>query len=546
MQPQKISMISVSNVSLRYGKRVLFDEVNVKFVPGNCYGVIGANGAGKSTFLKILSGEIEPTTGQVDIEKGKRMSVLKQNHFEFDAFQVLETVIMGNKDLYAIMKEKEAIYSKEDFSDEDGIRASELEEKFAEMEGWNAESDAANMLSGLGITEELHFKTVHELNNNQKVRVLLAQALFGNPDILLLDEPTNDLDVETISWLENFLANFENTVLVVSHDRHFLDAVCTHVADIDFNKLQIYSGNYTFWYQSSQLALKQRSDQNKKAEEKKKELMDFIQRFSANVAKSKQATSRRKMIDKLNIEEIKPSTRKYPGIFFIQEREAGDQVLTVDNYSYQLEGTFLFKNLSFTVNKGDKIVFLSKNPLAITKFFDCIYGNDKPQTGSAEWGVTIKSSYIPNDNSSFFEGVDLSLVDWLRQFSKEKDETFIRGFLGKMLFSGEESLKKAKVLSGGEKVRCMMSKTMLESPNVMIADEPTNHLDLESIQSLNNSFIDYKGTLLFYSHDHEFMNTVANRVIEIGPNGMVDKHCTYDEYLEDESITERRVALYAK
>lgn len=546
MQPQKISMISVSNVSLRYGKRVLFDEVNVKFVPGNCYGVIGANGAGKSTFLKILSGEIDPTTGQVDIEKGKRMSVLKQNHFEFDAFQVLETVIMGNKDLYAIMKEKEAIYSKEDFSDEDGIRASELEEKFAEMEGWNAESDAANMLSGLGITEELHFKTVHELNNNQKVRVLLAQALFGNPDILLLDEPTNDLDVETISWLENFLANFENTVLVVSHDRHFLDAVCTHVADIDFNKLQIYSGNYTFWYQSSQLALKQRSDQNKKAEEKKKELMDFIQRFSANVAKSKQATSRRKMIDKLNIEEIKPSTRKYPGIFFIQEREAGDQVLTVDNYSYQLEGTFLFKNLSFTVNKGDKIVFLSKNPLAITKFFDCIYGNDKPASGSAEWGVTIKSSYIPNDNSSFFEGVDLSLVDWLRQFSKEKDETFIRGFLGKMLFSGEESLKKAKVLSGGEKVRCMMSKTMLESPNVMIADEPTNHLDLESIQSLNNSFIDYKGTLLFYSHDHEFMNTVANRVIEIGPNGMVDKHCTYDEYLEDESIAERRVALYTK
>lgn len=546
MQPQKISMISVSNVSLRYGKRVLFDEVNVKFVPGNCYGVIGANGAGKSTFLKILSGEIEPTTGHVDIEKGKRMSVLNHNHFEFDAFQVLETVIMGNKDLYAIIKEKEAIYAKEDFTDEDGIRASELEEKFAEMEGWNAESDAANMLSGLGITEELHFKTVHELNNNQKVRVLLAQALFGNPDILLLDEPTNDLDVETISWLENFLANFENTVLVVSHDRHFLDAVCTHVADIDFNKIQIYSGNYTFWYQSSQLALKQRSDQNKKAEEKKKELMDFIQRFSANVAKSKQATSRRKMIDKLNIEEIKPSTRKYPGIFFIQEREAGDQILSVDNYSYQLEGTFLFKNLSFTVNKGDKIVFLSKNPLAITKFFDCIYGNDKPASGTAEWGVTIKSSYIPNDNSSFFEGVDLSLVDWLRQFSKEKDETFIRGFLGKMLFSGEESLKKAKVLSGGEKVRCMMSKTMLESPNVMIADEPTNHLDLESIQSLNNSFIDYKGTLLFYSHDHEFMNTVANRVIEIGPNGMVDKHCTYDEYLEDDSITERRAALYAK
>lgn len=538
-------MISVSNVSLRYGKRVLFDEVNVKFVPGNCYGVIGANGAGKSTFLKILSGEIDPTTGQVDIEKGKRMSVLKQNHFEFDDHQVLETVIMGNKELYSIIKEKEIIYAKEDFTDEDGIRASELEEKFAEMEGWNADSDAASLLSGLGITEDLHYRTVHELNNNQKVRVLLAQALFGNPDILLMDEPTNDLDVETISWLENFLANFENTVLVVSHDRHFLDAVCTHVADIDFGKLQVYSGNYTFWYQSSQLALKQRSDQNKKAEEKKKELLEFIQRFSANVAKSKQATSRRKMIDKLNIEEIKPSTRKYPGIFFIQEREAGDQILSVESFGYKLEDKHLFKDLNFTVNKGDKIVFLSRNPLAITKFFESLAGNDKSHTGKAEWGITIKSSYIPNDNSSFFEGVDLSLVDWLRQFSKDKDETFVRGFLGKMLFSGEESLKKAKVLSGGEKVRCMLSKTMLESPNLIIADEPTNHLDLESIQSLNNSFIDYKGTMLFYSHDHEFMNTVANRVIEIGPNGMIDKHCSYDEYLDDESIKERRAALYA-
>lgn len=537
-------MISVSNVSLRYGKRVLFDEVNVKFVPGNCYGVIGANGAGKSTFLKILSGEIDPTTGQVDIERGKRMSVLKQNHFEFDGYPVLETVIMGNKELYKIIKEKEVIYAKEDFTDEDGIRASELEEKFAEMEGWNAESDAANMLSGLGITEDLHFRTMHELNNNQKVRVLLAQALFGNPDILLMDEPTNDLDVDTISWLENFLANFENTVLVVSHDRHFLDAVCTHVADIDFGKIQVYSGNYTFWYQSSQLALKQRTDQNKKAEEKRKELMDFIQRFSANVAKSKQATSRRKMIEKLNIEEIKPSTRKYPGIFFIQEREAGDQVLTVENMSYVLEGNKLFSHINFTVNKGDKIVFLSKNPLAVTKFFECLAAAEKSNTGSSEWGVTIKMSYIPNDNSSYFEGVDLNLVDWLRQFSKEKDETFIRGFLGKMLFSGEESLKKAKVLSGGEKVRCMLSKTMLESPNLIIADEPTNHLDLESIQSLNNSFIDYKGTLLFYSHDHEFMNTVANRIIEIGPNGMVDKHCSYDEYLDDESIKDRRAALY--
>jgi ATPase subunit of ABC transporter with duplicated ATPase domains len=538
-------MINVSNVSLRYGKRVLFDEVNVKFIPGNCYGVIGANGAGKSTFLKILSGEIEPTTGHVDIEKGKRMSVLKQDHFEFDQFQVLETVIMGNKELYKIIKEKELIYAKEDFTDEDGIRASELEEKFAEMEGWNADSDAASLMSGLGITEELHFKTIHELSNNQKVRVLLAQALFGNPDILLMDEPTNDLDVDTISWLENFLANFENTVLVVSHDRHFLDAVCTHVADIDFNKLQTYTGNYTFWYQSSQLALKQRSDQNKKSEEKKKELQDFIQRFSANVAKSKQATSRRKMIDKLNIEEIKPSTRKYPGIFFTPEREAGDQVVTVENLSYKYDGVNLFSNLNFTVSKGDKIVFLSKNPLAITKLFECLSGNEKPTTGKAEWGITIKNSYIPNDNSPFFEGVDLSLVDWLRQFSKEKDETFIRGFLGRMLFSGEESLKKAKVLSGGEKVRCMMSKTMLESPNVIIADEPTNHLDLESIQSLNNSFIDYKGTLLFYSHDHEFINTVANRIIEIGPKGMIDKYASYDEYLEDESVKERKPQIYA-
>ena len=538
-------MISVSNVSLRYGKRVLFDEVNVKFVPGNCYGVIGANGAGKSTFIKILSGEIDPTTGRVEIEKGKRMSVLKQNHFEFDEFQVLETVIMGNKELYSIIKEKELIYAKEDFTDADGIRASELEEKFSEMQGWNADSDAASLLSGLGITEDMHFKPMHELNNQHKVRVLLAQALFGNPDILLMDEPTNDLDVETISWLENFLANFENTVLVVSHDRHFLDAVCTHVADIDFGKIQTFSGNYTFWYQSSQLALKQRSDQNKKSEEKKKELMDFIQRFSANVAKSKQATSRKKMIEKLNIEEIKPSTRKYPGIFFIQEREAGDQVLTVDNLSYQNDGELLFSKVSFTISKGEKVAFLSRNALAITKLFECMHGHEKPKTGTADWGITIKRSYIPNDNSSYFEGVDLSLIDWLRQYSKEKDETFIRGFLGKMLFSGEESFKKAKVLSGGEKVRCMMSKTMLDSPNLIIADEPTNHLDLESIQSLNNSFIDYKGILLFYSHDHEFLNTVANRIIEVGPKGMIDKHCTYDEYLEDETVIERRQGLYA-
>lgn len=537
-------MISVSNISLRYGKRILFDEVNVKFVPGNCYGVIGANGAGKSTFLKILSGEIDATTGHVDIEKGKRMSVLKQNHFEFDAFPVLETVIMGNKELYAIIKEKEAIYAKEDFSDEDGIKASELEEKYGEMEGWNAESDAASLLSGLGIMDEVHTKLLHELSNNQKVRVLLAQALFGNPDILLMDEPTNDLDVDTIAWLENFLINFENTVLVVSHDRHFLDAVCTHVADIDFNKIQVFTGNYSFWYQSSQLALRQRSDQNKKSEEKKKELMDFIQRFSANVAKSKQATSRRKMIDKLDIEEIKPSTRKYPGVFFTQEREAGDQVLSVQGLEYKYEGSKLFSNLNFIINKGEKIAFLSKNVLAITKLFECLSGRDSNFKGSIEWGVTIKNTYIPNDNSEYFEGIDLNLVDWLRQYSSEKDETFIRGFLGRMLFSGEESLKKAKVLSGGEKVRCMLSKSMLESPNLIVADEPTNHLDLESIQSLNNSFIEFKGTILFYSHDHEFMNTVANRIIEIGPNGMIDRFSSYDEYLEEPSILERRTELY--
>ncbi|NQW42163.1 MAG: ATP-binding cassette domain-containing protein [Bacteroidetes bacterium] len=539
-------MIKVSNISLRFGKRVLFDEVNVKFVPGNCYGVIGANGAGKSTFIKILSGEIEPTTGRVEIEKGKRLSILKQNHFEFDQFQVLETVVMGNKPLFELMKEKDAIYAKEDFSDADGIKASELEEKFAEMEGWNAESDAATLLNGLGIGEEIHSKTIHELSNNEKVRVLLAQALFGNPDILLLDEPTNDLDVDTIKWLENFLANFENTVLVVSHDRHFLDSVCTHVADIDFNKITTYSGNYTFWYQSSQLALKQRGDQNKKAEEKKKELMDFIQRFSANVAKSKQATSRRKMIDKLNIEEIKPSTRKYPGVFFIQEREAGDQVLNVENLSYKMEGETLFSNLTFSIRKGDKVAILSKNALAINKLFECLSGNEDHKTGNIEWGITIKKSYIPNDNSSFFEGIKLSLVDWLRQYSVEKDETYVRGFLGKMLFSGEESLKSAFVLSGGEKVRCMLSKSMLESPNLIIADEPTNHLDLESIQALNNSFIDYKGTLLFYSHDHEFINTVANRIIEIGPLGMIDRNSTYDDYIDDETIKERRLAIYNK
>ncbi|MCK9481161.1 MAG: ATP-binding cassette domain-containing protein [Bacteroidia bacterium] len=537
-------MITCNNLSLRFGKRVLFDEVNVKFTSGNCYGIIGANGAGKSTFLKIITGEIDPNTGSVDIEKGKRMAVLKQNHFEFDQFEVLQTVIMGHKDLYAIMQEKDALYAKSDFSDEDGVRAAELEEKFAEMEGWNAESDAGTLLNGLGISDDFHYKTMHELSNNQKVRVLLAQALFGNPDILIMDEPTNDLDVHTIAWLENFLADFENLVLVVSHDRHFLDSVCTHVADIDYSKIQVFTGNYSFWYQSSQLALRQRQEQNKKSEEKRKELQEFIARFSANAAKSRQATSRKKLLEKLNIEEIKPSSRKYPAIFIIPEREAGDQVLKVENLSYKQDGENLFTKVNFTVNKGDKIAFLSKNTLALTRFFQVLADEMKPTTGSYHYGVTIKKGYLPNDNSKYFEGINLNLVDWLRQFSKEKDETFIRGFLGKMLFSGEESLKSAKVLSGGEKVRCMLSKLMLEQPNFVIADDPTNHLDLESIQSLNNSFVDYKGTIVFQSHDHEFIQTVANRIIEITPNGIIDKICTYDEYLEDESVQQRKTELY--
>jgi ATPase subunit of ABC transporter with duplicated ATPase domains len=537
-------MLNVNNLSLRFGKRVLFEDVNLKFTPGNCYGVIGANGAGKSTFLKILSGEIEPTSGHIDIEPGKRMAVLSQNHFEFDEVEVLNTVIMGHKQLWDIMDEKDTLYAKEDFSDADGMRASELEEQFAEMDGWNAESDAANLLSGLGIVEKYHHQKVKDLSGNQKVRVLLAQALFGNPDILLLDEPTNDLDVDTAAWLEQFLAEFKNIVLVVSHDRHFLDTVCTHITDVDFKKIQIFTGNYTFWYQSSQLALRQRQDQNKKAEEKKKELLDFIARFSANVAKSKQATSRRKMLDKLDIEEIKPSSRKYPGIVFKQEREAGDQVVTVDSVTIaNEEGDNVVNNLSFTVNKGDKIAFLSKNPLSLTMFFKCLGGEIKPDKGTLNWGVTIQKAYLPNDNSSFFN-TKLNLVDWLRQYSEEKDETFIRGFLGRMLFSGEESLKSADVLSGGEKVRCMLSKLMLESPNLLILDEPTNHLDLESIQALNNSLIDYAGMVLFHSHDHEFINTVANRIIEITPKGAIDKMCTYDEYISDASVKERRTEMY--
>jgi ATPase subunit of ABC transporter with duplicated ATPase domains len=536
-------MLTVSNISLRFGKRILFEDVNLKFTAGNCYGIIGANGAGKSTLVKIIAGEIEPNTGSVDLEPGKRMAVLKQNHFEFDEIPVLQTVLRGHHRLWAIMEEKDALYAKADFTDEDGMRASELEAHFAEMDGWNAESDAATLLSNLGIAEEWHEKLMKELSGNQKVRVLLAQALFGNPDVLLMDEPTNDLDVETIRWLEEFLAGFENTVLVVSHDRHFLDNVCTHVCDIDYSRIKIFSGNYTFWYQSSQLALRQRSDQNKKAEEKKKELQEFIARFSANVAKSRQATARKKMLEKLDIEEIQPSTRRYPGIFFKQEREVGDQILTLDNVSCSVGGNKLFGNLNFTVNKGDKIAFLSRNTLALNTLFKVLWGEIKPDAGEVKWGVTVKMGFLPNDNSEYFEK-PINLVDWLRQYSAEKDETFIRGFLGRMLFSGEETQKMCNVLSGGEKVRCMLSKMMIENPNVGIFDEPTNHLDLESIQSLNNGLIDYAGIVLMHSHDQEVINTVANRIIEITPNGMIDKYMTYEEFAEDAAVQLRRAELY--
>lgn len=537
-------MLSVSNVSLRFGKRVLFEEVNLKFTNGNCYGIIGANGAGKSTFLKILSGEIEPNTGSIDMEPGKRMAVLSQNHFAFDDFPVLQTVIRGHHKLWAIMEEKDALYAKEDFTEDDGMRASELEGEFAEMDGWNAESDAATLLSSLGIAEQYHEYLVKDLNGNQKVRVLLAQALFGNPDVLLMDEPTNDLDVDTIRWLEEFLANFENTVLVVSHDRHFLDNVCTHVCDIDFGKIQIFSGNYTFWYQSSQLALRQRSDQNKKAEEKKKELQEFIARFSANVAKSKQATARKKMLEKLNIEEIQPSTRKYPGIIIKQGREVGDQILTVENLSAKAEsGENLFSNVNFTVSKGDKIAFISRNTLALNQFFKTLWGEVKPASGEFNWGITVTMSNLPNENAHYFTE-KINLVDWLRQYSTEKDETYVRGFLGRMLFSGEETQKMCTVLSGGEKVRCMLSKLMLENPNVLLLDEPTNHLDLESIQALNNGLVDYAGVVLFHSHDQEFINSIANRIIEITPNGIIDKYMSYEEFAEDDQIKARKAELY--
>lgn len=536
-------MISTSNITLRYGKRTLFEDVNIKFTPGNCYGLIGANGAGKSTFLKILSGEIDPQSGSVQITPGERMAVLRQNQTAYDEFPVLQTVVMGHTRLWDIMLEKDAIYAKPDFSDADGVRASELESEFADMNGWNAEYEAAELLSGLGVKEDLHHSFMKDISGNDKVRVLLAQALFGNPDILLLDEPTNNLDIESILWLENFLADFKNTVIVVSHDRHFLDQVCTHIADLDFGKIQMYAGNYTFWYESSQLAAKQRLDANKKTEDKRKELQEFIQRFSANASKSKQATSRQKLLEKLTIDDIKPSSRKYPAIMFKQEREAGDQLLQVENLAKSLEGTSLFKNVSFTVSKGDKIAFLSKESLSISAFFDVIMGERKADKGEYRWGVTTSQAYFPLDNSKFFN-VDLNLVDWLRQFSAEKDESFIRGFLGRMLFSGEESLKKAHVLSGGEKVRCMLSRMMLQSANVLVLDEPTNHLDLESITALNNALKDFKGTVLFTSHDHQFVQTVANRIIELTPNGILDKLMTYDEYLTDDYIKQQRQSLY--
>jgi ATPase subunit of ABC transporter with duplicated ATPase domains len=531
-------MISVSNLSLRYGKRTLFEDVNLKFNQGNCYGVIGANGAGKSTFLKILSGEVNQTSGTVAFTPGERMAVLKQNHYEFDEFSVIETVMMGHKELYDIMKEKDAIYLKEDFSDKDGERAGELENRFAEMDGWNMESNAATMLSNLGIKEEHHYKQLKELDGNQKVRVLLAQALFGDPDILLLDEPTNDLDIDTIAWLENFLADYQSIVLVVSHDRHFLDAVCTHIVDIDFAKMNIYSGNYTFWYESSQLALKQRSDQNKKLEEKVKELQEFIQRFSANASKSKQATSRKKALDKIDISEIKASSRKYPAILFNNlGREAGDQILQVENLSCTLNGEVLFKNVTFMVNKGDKIAVLSKNSLATTAFYNILTGREKNYTGDFKFGVTISIADIPNDNSQYFENKDENLVDWLREYSgTDQDEQFVRSFLGRMLFSGEEVLKNVKVLSGGEKMRCMFSQMMLKHANLLLLDEPTNHLDLESITALNNGLKDFKGTALFTSRDHALTESVATRIIELTPNGGIDKMMTYDEYIQTEEF----------
>jgi len=525
-------MIAVNNLSLQFGKRILFDDVNVKFVQGNCYGVIGANGAGKSTFLKILTGDQDPTTGHVSLEPGKRLAVLKQDHFEFDEFEVLQTVIMGHTRLFEIMTEKDALYAKPDFSDEDGMRTAELEGEFADLEGWNAETDAAALLSNLGIDESKHYTQMKDISNDLKVRILLAQALFGNPDVLVLDEPTNDLDLKTVGWLEDFLLDFKNTVIVVSHDRHFLDTVCTHICDIDFSKINLFTGNYNFWYQSSQLAARQRSDKNKKAEEKKKELMDFIARFSANASKSKQATSRRKMLDNLDISEIQPSSRKYPGITFHQDREAGNQVLNIMDINKSIEGETLLSGISINVNKGDKIAFISKNSVALTAFFEILNGNMQPDSGEFSFGTTISTAYLPNENHSYFEE-KLALIDWLRQYaetSEEKEEVYLRTFLGRMLFTGEEAMKTANVLSGGEKVRCMLSKMMLAKANLLMMDEPTNHLDLESITALNTAMSEFQGTLLFTSHDHELVNSVANRIIEITPNGIIDKMMPYDDY----------------
>ena len=536
-------MITVSNVSVQFGKRVLFNDVNLKFTSGNCYGIIGANGAGKSTFLRTISGDLDPTTGSIMLGPGERLSVLSQDHFKWDAYTVMDTVMMGHTVLWDIMKQREELYAKEDFTDEDGLKVSELEEKFAELDGWNAESDAAALLSGLGIKEDKHYVLMGELNNKEKVRVMLAQALYGNPDNLLLDEPTNDLDMETVTWLEDYLANFEHTVLVVSHDRHFLDSVCTHTVDIDYGKINLFAGNYSFWYESSQLALRQQQNQKAKAEEKKKELEEFIRRFSANVAKSKQTTSRKKMLEKLNVEEIKPSSRKYPGIIFTPEREPGNQILEVAGLTKTLEdGTVLFRDVNFNVEKGDKIVFLSHDPRAMTALFEIINGNMKPDAGTFNWGVTITTAYLPLDNTAFFN-TDLNLVDWLSQFG-EGNEVYMKSFLGRMLFSGEEVLKKASVLSGGEKMRCMIARMQLRNANCLILDTPTNHLDLESIQAFNNNLKTYKGNILFSSHDHEFIQTVANRIIELTPNGIIDKMMEYDEYITSDHIKELRTKMY--
>ena len=541
------TMLTVSNLSLQFGKRVLFDEVNIKFTNGNCYGIIGANGAGKSTFLKIISGEMDPTSGQVSLEKGKRMSVLEQDHFKYDDYTVLDTVLRGNKELYDVKEKMDALYAKPDFSEEDGIKAGELGVQYEEMGGWNAETDASALLSSAGIDPEMHYTLMGDLDNKAKVRILLAQALFGNPDVLILDEPTNELDVYTISWLEDFLGNYENTVIVVSHDRHFLDAVCTHIADLDFGKLNLYSGNYTFWYESSQLAARQRAQQNKKADEKKKELQEFIARFSSNVAKAKQTTSRKKMLEKLNVEDIKPSSRRYPALIWEQSREAGDQILDVQNLSASLEGEVLFKDVTLNLNKGDKIGVFSKNSRAVTQFFEIISGNAKPDTGEYNWGITTTQAYLPLDNTDFFKE-DINLVDWLRQYTEndeERHEEYMRGFLGKMLFSGEEALKKSSVLSGGEKMRCMFSRMMLLRANVLLMDEPTAHLDLESITALNNSLQNFKGTILMASHDHELIQTVCNRIIELTPNGLIDRYMTYDEFLDDKRVKELKKEMYA-